>query len=92
LSDTPFQQFRVAVGLESKNGDLLTLAEKEFDAFITVDRKLSGQQDLARFKIAVLLIRAKTLFGSWNAALLAAGIDPRCQKLVAMSGSMGAKP
>jgi hypothetical protein len=24
-----------------KNGDLLSLAEKEFDAFITVDRKLS---------------------------------------------------
>lgn len=43
-----------------KNGDLLTLAEKEFDAFITVDRKLSTQQDLTKFKIAVLLIRAGT--------------------------------
>ena len=43
-----------------KNGDLLTLAEKEFDAFITVDRKLSVQQDLTRFKIAVVLIHAGT--------------------------------
>jgi predicted nuclease of predicted toxin-antitoxin system len=43
-----------------KNGDLLRLAEKEFDAFITVDRKLSIQQDLTQFKIAVLLIRAGT--------------------------------
>ena len=43
-----------------KNGDLLALAEKEFDAFITVDRKLSTQQDLTKFKIAVLLIRAGT--------------------------------
>ena len=43
-----------------KNGDLLSLAEKEFDAFITVDRKLSEQQDLTRFQIAVLLLRAQT--------------------------------
>ena len=43
-----------------KNGDLLALAEKEFDAFVTVVRKLSMQQDLTKFKIAVLLIRART--------------------------------
>ena len=43
-----------------KNGDLLALAEKEFDAFITVDRKLSVQQDLTKFRIPVLLIRART--------------------------------
>ena len=43
-----------------KNGDLLALAEKEFDAFVTVDRKISIQQDLTKFKIAVLLIRAHT--------------------------------
>jgi hypothetical protein len=42
------------------NGDLLALAEKEFDAFITVDRKLSVQQDLTKFKIPVLLLRART--------------------------------
>ena len=42
------------------NGDLLALAENEFDAFITVDRKLSTEQDLTKFKVAVLLIRART--------------------------------
>ena len=43
-----------------KNGDLLAPAEKEFDAFVTVDRKLASQQDLRKFRIAVLLIRART--------------------------------
>ena len=43
-----------------KNGDLLVLAEKEFDTFVTVDRKLASQQDLRKFRIAVLLIRART--------------------------------
>ena len=43
-----------------KNGELLKRAEKEFDVFITVDRKLAPQQDLTKFKIPVLLIRART--------------------------------
>ncbi len=43
-----------------KNGDLLALAESEFEAFITVDRKLAGQQDLTKFRIAVVLLRART--------------------------------
>ena len=43
-----------------KNGDLLALAAKEFDAFVTVDRKLASQQDLTKFRIQVLLIRAPT--------------------------------
>ena len=43
-----------------KNGDLLALAEKEFDTFITVDRKLASQQDLTKFRISVPLIRART--------------------------------
>ena len=43
-----------------KNGDLLALAEKEFDTFVTVDRKLATQQDLAKFKIAVVLLRPRT--------------------------------
>lgn len=33
----------------SKNGELLTLAAKEFDVFSTVDRNLSGQQNLPKF-------------------------------------------
>jgi hypothetical protein len=43
-----------------KNGELLQLAEKKFDVFVTVDRKISTQQDLTKFKIPVLLIRAQT--------------------------------
>ncbi|NJN91163.1 MAG: hypothetical protein HC878_12870 [Leptolyngbyaceae cyanobacterium SL_5_14] len=41
-----------------KNGQLLTLAEAEFDVFITVDRNLSFQQNLSQFKIAVIVLQA----------------------------------
>jgi hypothetical protein len=41
-----------------KNGELLALAEKEFDIFITVDRNLSFQQNLPKFNIAVLVLQA----------------------------------
>jgi uncharacterized protein DUF5615 len=34
-----------------KNGELLELAEKEFDVFVTVDRKLAAQQELKKFRI-----------------------------------------
>jgi hypothetical protein len=43
-----------------KNGELLTLAEKEFDVFITVDRNLSFQQNLPKFNIAVLVLHASS--------------------------------
>jgi hypothetical protein len=42
------------------NGDLLALAQKEFDVLITVDRKVSEEQDLRNFTIAVVLLRAAT--------------------------------
>lgn len=43
-----------------KNGELLALAAQQFDAFVTVDRNLSFQQNLAAFPIAVLVLRART--------------------------------
>lgn len=43
-----------------KNGQLLTVAEKGFDAFITVDRKIPLEQDLEKFEIALVLIRARS--------------------------------
>lgn len=43
-----------------KNGRLLSLAEQEFDVFITVDRNLSFQQNLPKFNIAVIVLHAKT--------------------------------
>jgi len=41
-----------------KNGRLLALAEEDFDIFVTVDRNLSFQQHLPKFKIAILVLRA----------------------------------
>jgi hypothetical protein len=39
-----------------KNGELMRLAEEEFDAFVTVDRNLSYQQDIPRYSIALIVI------------------------------------
>ncbi|GDY20148.1 hypothetical protein LBMAG56_14930 [Verrucomicrobiota bacterium] len=43
-----------------KNGKLLALAEKEFDVFVTMDGSLSSQQNLSRFNIAIIVLRAKS--------------------------------
>jgi hypothetical protein len=43
-----------------KNGELLALASEHFDAFVTVDRNLSFQQNLDSFSIAVLVLHART--------------------------------
>ncbi len=43
-----------------KNGQLLALAEEEFDIFITVDRNLSFQQNLPQFNIAVVVLQASS--------------------------------
>lgn len=43
-----------------KNGQLLALAEAEFDVFITVDRNLSFQQNLPQFDIAVIVLQAQS--------------------------------
>lgn len=42
------------------NGELLALAAKEFDVFVTVDRNLSFQQNLPQFAIAVIVLRASS--------------------------------
>jgi hypothetical protein len=39
-----------------KNGELLKLAESEFDVFLTVDRNLAFQQNLSHFNISVLVL------------------------------------
>lgn len=43
-----------------KNGELLTLAEKDFEVFVTVDRNLSFQQNLPRYDIVVIVLRARS--------------------------------
>ena len=41
-----------------KNGKLLALAAADFDAFVTVDKNLSYQQDLSTLPISVVLLDA----------------------------------
>ncbi len=41
-----------------KNGDLLVLAAKEFDAFLTVDKNLPYQQNVASLPVAVIVLEA----------------------------------
>jgi hypothetical protein len=43
-----------------KDGPLLGLASGTFDAFVTTDRNLEFQQNLAKYNVAVLVLRAKT--------------------------------
>jgi predicted nuclease of predicted toxin-antitoxin system len=43
-----------------QNGELLMLASQQFDVFVTVDRNLSFQQNLAVHGIAVIVLRARS--------------------------------
>ena len=43
-----------------RNGDLLALAQGQFDVFLTVDRNLSAEQELSRFNVAVMVMVAKS--------------------------------
>ena len=43
-----------------KNGELLNRAQLGFDALVTTDRNLPFQQDLSRFSIAVIVLRAQS--------------------------------
>lgn len=43
-----------------KNGELLRLAAAEFDVFVTVDRNLAFQQNVASYQIALIVLRAKS--------------------------------
>lgn len=43
-----------------ENGELLALAARQFDAFVTVDRNLSFQQRIVGLPIAVIVLRART--------------------------------
>lgn len=42
------------------NGELLTLASKDFDVFLTSDRNLSFQQSLKKFTITVAILHGKS--------------------------------
>jgi predicted nuclease of predicted toxin-antitoxin system len=42
------------------NGELLNVAEGSFQAFITLDKNLPKQQNLAARKISIIIVRAKS--------------------------------
>lgn len=46
--------------LETVNGALLALAEKEFDVLVTTDKNLSFQQHVAHFEIGVVVLRSRS--------------------------------
>lgn len=43
-----------------KNGELLALAAKEFDVFVTMDAGIEYQQNLAGFPVAIIFLHAAT--------------------------------
>ncbi len=43
-----------------KNGELLAIAQEEFDALLSADRGIPDQQDLSRFDLVVVILRAKS--------------------------------
>ena len=50
----------VEMGWSGKsNGELLGLAQNFFDVFLTLDRNIVYQQNVAAFQIAVVMLRAK---------------------------------
>jgi hypothetical protein len=58
-----------------KNGELLRLVAAEFDVFITSDKNLASQQNLAAFSLSVIVLPSnqvpvvKTLLPKLDAAL-----------------------
>jgi predicted nuclease of predicted toxin-antitoxin system len=44
-----------------KNGRLLSLAQTQFQVFITGDRNLSFQQNLSRFSLAAVVLKAPSI-------------------------------
>jgi predicted nuclease of predicted toxin-antitoxin system len=43
-----------------KNGELLALAQQQFDVLLTIDKNMPSQQFLSRFGIAVVIVRARS--------------------------------
>jgi hypothetical protein len=69
-----FEVMRVSErGWEGKaNGDLLRFTEREFDAFVTMDRNLEYQQNLRTLDLGVVVLRARS-----NAYRAVAPLMPR---------------
>ena len=59
LSDHDAKTVPEAGWASKENGELLELAASDFDVFVTVDRNLTFQQNLANLKIAVVVLGAR---------------------------------
>lgn len=57
------------------NGELLRTAERDFDVFITGDRNLSFQQNVATFDIAVIILHSKSTQLNHTLPLMAKVLD-----------------
>ena len=44
----------------TKNGDLLRLAEPDFEVFVTMDRQLPFQQNLAGLDLCIIILAARS--------------------------------
>ncbi|HLL74658.1 MAG TPA: DUF5615 family PIN-like protein [Pyrinomonadaceae bacterium] len=44
-----------------KNGELLTAADGKFDVFITTDKSLRHQQNLSKYRLAVILLPSNSV-------------------------------
>ena len=53
------------------NGQLLQMAERQFDVFLTGDRNLAFQQNLTKFNLAVIVLEAQSTRFSDTAPLMA---------------------
>jgi len=56
-----------------KNGDLLRLAEADFDVFLTADQGVRFQQNLTGFRIGILVLSTNKLRAILDAAALLQG-------------------
>lgn len=65
-------------GLAGKqNGELLSLAEDHFDVFITLDKGIEYQQNLASRKLSIIVIRAKS-----NRFIHVSPFASRCDEII----------
>ena len=60
LADHEVSTVRQMNWLGLRNGRLLVAANPYFDVFLTVDKNLVRQQDLAGLRIAVIVLRARS--------------------------------
>ena len=67
-----------------QNGDLLRLAEREFDVIVTMDRNMEHQQDLLRYNLAVIL-----LLSTSNRLEDTEGFVPEVERLLALGVEPG---